>query len=71
MGELLPYQLDLSVSVFIDFVESASRRVDYTGDLAHRARHRVIDVRLLDHRDRLSQAHFVHGVDGLAGVLGR
>jgi hypothetical protein len=71
MAELLSYPLNLSVCVRVDLVELASRRIDYAGNLADCARHRVIDICLLDHGDRLSQTHFVHGVDGLAGVLGR
>jgi hypothetical protein len=71
MAELLLYLLDLGICVRVDLVELASRRVDYAGDLADRARHRVVDIGLPDHRDPLPQTHFVHGVDSLAGVLGR
>jgi hypothetical protein len=71
MAELLLYLLDFVVRVRVDFVELASRRVDYAGDLGDRTRHRVVDIGLLEHRDPLPQTHLVHGVDCLARVLGR
>jgi hypothetical protein len=71
MAELLPYLLDLGIRVRVDLVELASRRVDYAGDLADRARHRVVEIGMPDHRDPLPQTHFVHGVDRFARVLGR
>lgn len=69
MSCLLPETRDFRVRVRIDLIESASCRVDYSGNLADDSRHRVIDVGLFDHRDRLSLTQFMHGVHRSARVI--
>ena len=66
---LLSEARDFRVRLCINLVQFALRSVDYAGDLADNPRHRVIRIGLLEHRDRLPQSHFMHGVNRSARVV--